>query len=1734
MISVGNRDANKGLGLGLGLVGGGREMEETELEEGEACSYNNDNDDYDGSIDPDIALSYIDEKLQDVLGHFQKDFEGGVSAENLGSKFGGYGSFLPTYQRSPVWSHPRTPPKVQNNTVPRSPNNMQSEGGCRNTTVSSTAPQPLRPGPASGVTSLPASKASSNYDSVKEEVSMPFSRTEEYTSRHVTVNKKNLSDQKTLKVRIKVGSDNLSTQKNAAIYSGLGLYVSPSSSPDDSPSESEGMDRDPLDALLESPMNILRIMTCFSVPGDLLLSPLPDFMFHLTEKEKLLKDGRSMPFPRGGLERARISVNGSDAGKGDGKVTGERKSKSVEKNDFSSEFKSGNNRDAHSGFSVLPKKEVDVDTLACEELVTETLKLPLLSNSYSHVDDLTKGKGRASDPSREASKSAMRDTVFSVAKEEPLEPMYAQETGWDDNQKVGSAGKIWEDKKASSIDDVSVYPRKDSYKREKNSDSVKADSDVIARKALKTELADPPKQKHKHRVTPHELDGMKLAPRKEHRSSSAKKKSKGSQSHGGETAEVPKDSLKVVSTSVPKSKKNTHADNYSSKRETEEKLQKDIVKAEDKYREFFGDIEESEKEENRMSLLEMHSEDKPKDYEVVEKNTSAVNNASKERSSSKKIEKFLTPEACPKAAPPPGDGPASQATQATTAPVVIQENWVCCDKCQKWRLLPLVTNPDSLPEKWLCSMITWLPGMNRCSVGEEETTKAFMALYHVPVLESQNNLHVNPPGVISRVNLADVRHPDQNNENYGSRFLPHGGKKKHGLKEVSSATNKDGPAQLSNSMKKNIQASVRSGSLNDVSQSPVISEQDFRQLSKSSDLPEEKHKYKHKEKHKVLDHNSDGGETKSSKMKSKRESDQESFRASKKLKAESLNFADEDWTPDRGGAPGKGGPSLSNGLPTTSVGKDRIRYSDHYSKDSKSDTKDRSQVSAKKLKDKVKVSSDDAAARKRKMKDGHDIESLPGTGNHLQGSRNFMEEFSENDYRKEKKARVSKSEGKESSVSKGNSKGDKKGGHAKNKQQGQDLGSTLSQRSLDGMDSKRDSGPVQPSVAATSSSSKVSGSHKNKASFHEAKGSPVESVSSSPMRISNSDKGTSARRNLSGKNESHDAEFLAVGSPRRCSYGEDGGGSDRSGTARKEKTTVAQHGSLESSVLDIQDKNLSGGKAKVRIVPSPDITNQPFSNGIADYLGQDSQHPRKQTTLDEFHDEERQNDNCYHVNGARPRKSGKGSSSRSKDKNRSLKSDSVFELQGNVPSRDSRNKFQEKSVVKSDDNEKRYDDKKDSAGKLSSESCKRESQSTLGGHDGPDAKVDVISSQDTTSISKQNLQDCNGERSSKTSTSDRTDQVELALGRGKSQSLPPSGGVQNETLVRFPRVASGSHKGNASDVLAADGSQVDDATKVPKHSRKPDHQNGSQHISSRHPSQNGHKTRDLDAPSPARKDSSSQAATNAVKEAKDLKHLADRLKNSGSNHESTGLYFEAALKFLHGASLLESSSSETAKHGEMIQSMQMYSSTAKLCEFCAHEFEKSKNMAGAALAYKLTEVAYMRVIYSSHNSASRDRHELQTALQMIPPGESPSSSASDVDNVNQPITVDKAALPKGVSSPQVAGNHVIAARNRPNFNRLLNFVQDVNFAMEASRKSQNAFAVANVSMGETQHREGISSIKRALDFNFQDVEGLLRLRLHSNLDANNVNRAKEMAVSGSILQLVSPELPFLVSGYLCT
>ena len=144
--------------------------------------------------------------------------------------------------------------------------------------------------------------------------------------------------------------------------------------------------------------------------------------------------------------------------------------------------------------------------------------------------------------------------------------------------------------------------------------------------------------------------------------------------------------------------------------------------------------------------------------------------------------------------------------------------------------------------------------MNRCSVDEEETTKAVFALYQVPAVESQTNLQINPCSIMSRLPSADALQPDQNQRCFGSHAMPTVGRKKHGLKEISNAMDKDGPTP----MKKNMQSSVRSGSLTDVTRSPLVGEPGLQHLSEF-DLPVEKHKNKQKEKHKVSEHSSDGG-----------------------------------------------------------------------------------------------------------------------------------------------------------------------------------------------------------------------------------------------------------------------------------------------------------------------------------------------------------------------------------------------------------------------------------------------------------------------------------------------------------------------------------------------------------------------------------------------------------------------------------------------------------------------------------------------------------------------------------------------------------------------------------------------------------------------------------------------------------------------------------------------------------
>ncbi|KAL4572101.1 hypothetical protein LXL04_018870 [Taraxacum kok-saghyz] len=1448
MISVGSRDGRKGLSLRYGVEGGDMDLE-AELEEGEACFQNNNDDD--STIDPDVALSYIDEKLQDVLGHFQKDFEGGVSAENLGAKFGGYGSFLPAYTRSPACPHPKTPPKIPTNNPSVSPNHMHIEGGRQSLVSISNISQSIKHGSVStsGATTAPPPPPpplKMNGKS-KQEVHMLFNKNggDKFASSNgqPVNNFANTCDPKSLKVRIKVGSDNLSTRKNAEIYSGLGLDVSPSSSLEASPVDSDDFCHMPNDSPHEeSPTSILQMMTSFPVLGGLLLSPLPYELLYLTENEK----------------REDSSCGSVHKKSQESKVDRNEKKPKTEGNLVQSEPTNVN-------IVHVTKKESSMDNLSCEEPVFNAVKL-----------DLKKG-------------GAFKGG--SIPKEESSDRVLTQ-------------------------DDIRVEKN---YKKDSNSDEkfptlipTKSDSD-----ASKNGKIQPLKPKAAHKATSREKDSTKLATS----SSSGKKKPKGSSENGFESLEVPK--VKNDKNDPPKTK--THVSKTDDPRGN-------IVKVRETYKDVFGELDPELEEVDDTAL-----EEKPqKDNRVTEKGNLESNVLSKERINGKKDPKpFLGvgPHVGPMIT---GPTPVSDAASATVAAAVVNEDWVGCDKCEKWRLLPPGVNPGSLPEKWVCSMLDWLPGMNRCSISQEETTKAIMS--HFPGPTPAPTLQgIHPGGPTS----LDPLPSDQRHQLFGPQI---GAKKKNGTKAEPKL---ERPSLSSNSTKKNLHTSNKTRSLNNgVNHSP--SHLEFQDSGQSSSLIAEKHRLKHKEKKKIREsfvdegnnnniNNSSNNNPLQLKIRNKRETSLEHSRDSKKVKTDDNHGTEKDSKSASKALTTH--PKIPNGTPN-----------------------------------------------KRKSSEFEDAQ---------------IEETSENGHRKGKKVKVPREE--EMFGSKGEGR----------------------VRVIDS--SRRDA-----SLAATSSSSKVSGSHKTKTNNNqETKGSPVESVSSSPLRILNV---ASRRNNNEGVGNCQDDV-----SPKND--WEDDNNNNRGSYPSLSNTFKKD---LDVNVMDPLDK---GKDQNPQIAPSLEF--QTFRVGSTSGVDTSGAKPSNE---DKFH--------------SRSRKNGKDrSSSRSKDKNRSSKSDIDkinLKISSDVVHEEKSKSRQHKSQEKPSLCPEKVSSKKDSSSSkpLSENNTK---QSKHGQND--DSTPAHVPVHDV----KQNV-----------SINERSSKRDHVTEKGKSHSLPPTGKCQNDASrpPQQPQKENGSIEGI-------------DALKGTKQKKKIE--NNQSTTSVRHPTPNRHKG----TPSPLRRESSSQAAS-AIKEAKALKHMADRLKNSGSNHESNSLYFQAALKFLYGSSLLESSYSESGKHGDMIQSMGMYSSTAKLCEYVAHEYEKSKEMAAAALAYKLAEVAYLKVVYSSHTSACKDRQELQTSLQIGPTGisffsifldllygESPSSSASDIDNLNNQAAIDKTALPKnGVNDPQIPGNHVIAARNKPNFLRILNFAQDVNLAMEASRRSQIAYATC----GSQQE-----IIKPPLDFNFQDVEGLLQL-----------------------------------------
>lgn len=1444
------------------MLGGARRTE-AGREEGELQLHDGGGGPGDDLFDPD-SLTYIDEKLQKLLGHFQKDYEGGVCAENSGSQMGGYGSFLYPERSLSVISQSRSP------AVP--PNH----------------------GNASRSPYVPVESAQKSHF-VKTE--LDSRRKDDYcrrTSNGINGNPHqqilnraaNGPEQKAPKIRIKVNSRSLA-RNTAAVYSGLGLDISPSSSMDDSLGGSTGAP-EPKNLPDASPHTILQIMTCHPIPGGLLLSPLADNIMALRKKSaSVTKEHEAPEFDYDKAELNRDWCPTTSAA-GDNKNKVSNKKKYVEKKDHLPSIK--NSQCRHNDSTIVNKgtmpQLLDMSDDAGSVLLPRSMKTEqhsaeesekLVADIPNHLKETKNGPLKAQ--VRDA--SSFRDIESIV----DVKAVSAN----DDSHKKGKANL-----KASV--DLSKDSKTGPTFNQGFLDKIKYDSDGYNDRPSTTPSQPPNVPPNK---TSLDRDKRKVLHVKDEQSQC---ESKGM---GGLVSAV---SMDIITENV--------GGNPSGMLKRKKKISSSQTALPGK----------KLKLKAHKQLSEFTRKSYVSDTSVKpEKETVSSGETDKGKSDGgNDHDHKISPFSFDRSAPVPSACANKDMELSVAAPVVepvvINEQWVCCDKCEKWRLLPYGMNPDILPKKWRCSMQSWLlPGMNNCKISEDETTKALRA--------PENNISL---GVHYDVATSGVC------TTMTSRTVEG---------DMKSITTSGTPKVESNA------------NVSNIAEMPKSSKK--LQTSTSRNPDDVDHFRKHREKRKRMGF-SDKGETiaeDKTHPESKSSVDHDNLRASKKMKKEfgepakrrlseleisksspSIKETPKILQPDSGvsSSMGKYGPSSS------------IKCNDDkFISDGGIRTSDKGRSDRPELSIKIRKSK-----QRQLSKRGPEPVASDAFSKHIvtEGESNGAKEkpiqelkFSKTDDRKAANSRPPVSGTGSDTI------------YAEKECLSEQHHENIHlQHSLVSESSMRRN---MSSTAAASSSSKVSSSHKSKVVFQETRASPVESVSSSPLRTSD--------KNLVDQHKRHP-----------CVVAE----------------TVPSQESGKSG--------LSFSKENYDLGSGPDHSK---AHGSGCFNGDLHPHVLKDGEL-----EDKKDNQC-----SKNEDSGLGT------RNSQLNPSKAQKVNSHI----------------------------------------------LPVHSNGDDKQ-------TPSIQ-------NGERPPRLN-SNQCDHAKLTSGKHPTQVKPDKENAEHKDL----KIPLSTVKGSKQQPALNNTANGDVSYKA-KQLKKAVIENTKQATLSR------------DAPNPIN-------TSVLLKEARDLKHLSKRLKEKGDDLESASMCFEAGLKFLHVASLLEAPSIDSSKQGDSIQAMRLYSETGNLCGFCAREFERLKKMANAALAYKCVEVAYMKAAFYKHPGAIKDKHALQATSLMVLPAESPSSSASDVDNLNNQSTAAKAVSARALYSPQIAGNSI--PRNNHHLMGLLAYADDINYAFDGTRKSQNSFAayVADIGKGQV---DGIALVREVLEFSFHNVTALLQL-IRQSLESINHESVK--------------------------
>ncbi|XP_020703383.2 uncharacterized protein LOC110114743 isoform X2 [Dendrobium catenatum] len=1490
-------------GIGFGFGGGGRgEMEESEPEEGEARSGKEE----EACIDPDVDLSYIDERLQDVLGHLQREFECGVSVENLGAKFGGYGSFLPAYKRSPsMLFQPGSPPKDPGGTVVRSLHGSSFEGACNDSSIQTDAS--ISKKSSTSIKNLDLG------DSARKDVSTTATTTGNHIEDNGSINKGTKGAiQSTLKVRIKVGPDNNSARNNAAIYSGLGLEFSPSSSLEDSP---EGIKDILEDGITNaSPRAILQIMTGFLISEGCFLSPLQENLLRLTIAGNHLSGHRKGDFPVKSIPES-ISISGQlNSPLRSTESCRETAMKLLPKN-----IQIGGNKSKLNNDKILEKKD-NVETPEGQDLTFQTSSSPLLLNSgtaESEIrvreiaskiqEDSVKGTKKTFVQHTESSRMSLNDHTFHSSLGNRNSP--------ESKRSIESDGNVDLKEKAISIK-VKPSPRINLTRGESLS-FLQKECMVEPENGInlnEVEIGGPKIYKD-HVFGTNEFNNAQ----KTEKLSEIKGKLKATAANATSVTDPQKETMVSFSLLSGKEEKKLFA-----RGGTAEDKSKRSKSSKESLHDYPKQLQREIACEGMGELVADRREHIGKNRR---RNIKIAKKKSKVRSFDKKsgaLSSFEVPIETRTDAlitDPSATDPAVAA-----GPIVIKDNWACCDICEKWRLLPNGTNPDDLPKKWTCSMQFWLPvGMNHCHISEDETTNIMNPQCSSSLLDNNSILGYSVPSTSS----ATVH--------------------------VNQVTNQIGS----------------------------IIDTNYNQVKRLSDTSMETQKEKLKGMGKSLQCSSNGVDIRPGK---------DSKLISKGLINSDISRDKKITGPDGFHLLNKGGklspnltaevaPYFSSGSSATDLtGKQSGEIGDKFLSNSMRDLKSSCSSHNGTMKTHLRVNigqqfkqagamdarmSDNSVipVKKRKAREWHDIQNNQETATRRKnlGEKRVIlaEDNSGSVEKKENKGHASNY-----TVEENRSKMTRAFGNSDDKTR---RTSRTGELFIDGMVDNQVA-TVQRSAGGNSSSLKLSSSGWNKANFQESRGSLQESASLSPYRAHSSEKHSKIQKSVV-KTDSKNLGASAIKKSNRCLDGEvDGNMSQR--LKRKQKGSLSQQTSPGSYLASksralsssdgacndhVKESFIPDGAKEKGGIPSSMLCCGVRGSLLPNEVG-GMNVVSSVSTIHDHHDK--------HL-------------IENPDKKPFQNQDKLNDSAGNVEDIDSSH-CGERTVI--------------------SESSKR------------------LCLRDTN-----NTSECEFNKGKMKISKVFSEQEELHSLRNDKQGTPNQG----------PRLLS-SVKAEELEVYPT-SETVSGLLELDKLAEASDNGNVARHSSLRR-----EKCNELVGQRPLGKCAASNAALVAMKDAKELKHAADRKKNLGQELEGTALYFQAALKFLQAAFLSEPSSVVNIKYEELDESLKTYTQTAALCEFCAREYEKSKDMACAALAYKCMEVAYFKVAFFKNYVASKDCHELEETMQTFSQDDSPSSSASDLDNLNQPGALGKVTCSKVVNSLQNTGSHAIASR--PSFTRWLDYV----------------------------------------------------------------------------------------------